>query len=546
MKDSTWWKWGNPQESQHLSKYPKLIKYLQELWNTELTDDFQVPVDFDIPVSEFSSDKFKSTFPELKEGQFSNSEYDRLKYSIARSYHDVLKVFTGEIISYPDVILFPESNEDVAHVLSQAEKNNIKVITYSGGSNVTGATEINGKSIVLVLNMTRLNKLLEIDKISETATFQSGIYGPELEKKLNKEGFTLGHFPQSFEYSTLGGWIATRSAGQESGLYGKIEDMVLGVKTICPSSTIEHTDFPRHASGIDFHHLFIGSEGTLGVITEAKMKISKLPSNYIWAVALFKDFESGSNAIREMVQSGVHASITRLSDANETKMLSLMSNSKARGLKKFIQNLVKKRLAKTGYAKPCILMMRFAIRNNTDLHQPGVAKNICKANGAKILPPNVSSTWEENRFALPYLRDTMVEHRILIDTFETVTYWKNLQNLYKTVQKKLTENSDFSQKGGLLFCHISHAYETGASLYFTMLVKQERGNELQQWKRYKEIVSEAIIKAGGAISHHHGVGKDHQKWYLQKLSGNAKELLQVVKKHLDPKNILNPGKLFDS
>ena len=389
-----------------------------------------------------------------------------------------------------------------------------------------------------------MNKLLDIDTVSETATFEAGIYGPELEKILNQKGFTLGHFPQSFEFSTLGGWIATRSAGQESGLYGKIEDMVLGIKTICPSGTIEHTDFPRHASGIDFHHLFVGSEGTLGVISEAKMKISKLPKEYIWTVALFKDFESGAKSIREMVQSGIHASITRLSDVTETKILSLMSNSESTGLKKMLQDWFKTRLKKQGYTNPCILMMRFAIQNDIDKQQPKIAQRFCKANGGKSLPANVSSTWEENRFALPYLRDTMVEHRILIDTFETVTYWNNLQNLYKSVNEALKTKSNFMQEGGHLFCHISHAYSTGASLYFTMLVPHQVGQELEQWNTCKKIVSDAVIEAGGAISHHHGVGKDHQKWYLQKLSPEAKKLLIEVKKHLDPNSILNPDKLF--
>lgn len=544
MENTTWWKWGDPKQSQHLANYPKLLAHLREHWKKTLVEDFQIPSDFDVPDAEFNQKDFQKTFPQLKIEQFSNEKIDRLRYSIGRSYHDIIKVFSNQILHYPNFIVFPESNKDIEYILTQAAKHKLKIITYSGGSNVTGATEVNSKYKTLVLNMTRMNKLLEIDTISETATFEAGIYGPALEKILNQKGFTLGHFPQSFEFSTLGGWVATRSAGQESGLYGKIEDMVLGIKTICPSGTIEHLDFPKHASGIDFHHLFVGSEGTLGIISEAKMKISKLPKEYIWTVALFKDFESGAKSIRQMVQSGIHASITRLSDSTETKILSLMSNSESSGLKKILQNWFKARLKKQGYTKPCILMMRFAVQNDIDRQQPKLAKEFCKANGAKILPANVSSTWEENRFALPYLRDTMVEHRIMIDTFETVTYWNNLQNLYQSVGEALKNKSSFIKEGGHLFCHISHAYQTGASLYFTMLVPHQKGKELEQWNQLKEIVSDVVIKNNGAISHHHGVGKDHQKWYLQKLSPQAKQLLLEVKKHLDPNNILNPGKLF--
>lgn len=546
MKNENWWRWGNPEEAQNLKDYPKLIVFLEDLWKVKLNKDFQIPTSFNVPNSQFSKDDFFSTFSNLKENQFSNSEEDRLKYAIARSYHDIIKVFKDVIENYPDFILFPESEEDVQYILKVCNTKDIKLITYSGGSNVTGATQRDEHySKVAVLNMTRMKSLLNIDEKSHTATFQTGIFGPELEQILNKKGYTLGHFPQSFEFSTLGGWIATRSAGQESGLYGKIEDLVLGLKVICPSGTIEHQDFPKHASGIDFHSLFIGSEGTLGVITAAKMKIAKLPKSYEWVVSIFKDFQSGSNAIQEMVQSGIHASITRLSDADETKMLSLMSHSKKSFIKTQVEKLVKFHLKRKGYTKPCILMMRFAIKNDNDSSQIITATKICKNNGGNLLPSNVSATWEENRFALPYLRDTMVEHRILIDTFETVTYWDNLNPLYKGVHQALAEKSDYFDKNGLLFCHISHAYETGASLYFSMLIRQEKNHELEQWQSYKNIVSDAITSLGGAISHHHGVGEDHQKWYIQKLSPNAQKLLLAIKKELDPNNILNPGKLFD-
>lgn len=546
MKDSNWWRWGNPKEAQNLQDYPKLINHFESLWNIKLIDDFHIPGEFSIPSPKLELSDLKSKFSALNENQFSVANEDRLKYAIARSYHDILKVFKNGIQFYPDFILFPESDEDVKHILSVCNENDIKLVTYSGGSNVTGATEsTNVSGSIAILNMTRMNSLIELDEDSLTATFQAGIYGPEVENKLNAKGFTLGHFPQSFEYSTLGGWVATRSAGQESGLYGKIEDMVLGLNVLAPSGEINHEDYPKHASGIDFHSLFVGSEGTLGVITSAKMKISKIPQSYSWSVALFKDFESGSDAIKEMTQSGIHASITRLSDADETKMLSLMSSPEKSWIKAKIKEIVKARLIKKGYTKPCILMMRFAIKHAMDTHQIAAAKTICKGNGAKMLPANVSSTWEEKRFALPYLRDTMLEHRLLIDTFETVTYWSNLDNLYQGVRKALTEKSDYFERKGLLFCHISHAYETGASLYFTLIIPQEKDQELEQWQRYKKVVSDVVIELGGAISHHHGVGKDHQHWYLQKLPANGQKLLQAIKQDLDPKNILNPGKLFD-
>lgn len=549
----TWWKWGDPDKSIHLNRYPKLKRFLEEKWNKKLVDDLKLPENVShIPATSYTIADLKSIFPNLKPDQFSIDNNDRLRYAIGKSYHDIIRIFISDKVKAPDFILFPESQDDIVHILKQTEKHKINIITFSGGSNVTGAVEIENKEVpVCSLNMQRMNRLIDIDTISYTATFEAGIYGPQLEKILNEQGFTLGHFPQSFEFSMLGGWLATRSAGQESGLYGKIEDMVLGLKVITPQGVIEHADYPKHASGIDIYPLFIGSEGTLGVIVQAKMRIHRKPQKYKWVVALFKDFESGAAALRNMVQSGIHPAVSRLSDPEETKILSLFSNVVRKGVKKLIHNLMKSYLISKGYQKPCILMLRFAIENESNgracpsTTAAKAAAQIAKAYQAKLLPASVSANWEKSRFELPYLRDTLIEHHILIDTFETVTYWKDLLTLYDHIKNTLNKESDYFEKGGLLFCHISHIYQTGASLYFTLIAPQEKGNELNQWIEIKEIVSNAITDHGGAISHHHGIGKDHRSWYLQKLTSGEQELLKVIKQHLDPNDILNPGKLFD-
>jgi alkyldihydroxyacetonephosphate synthase len=547
----TWWKWGDPEKSFHLNDFPKLRKFIEEKWNRKLVEDYHPDFVFKkIKEESFSIDEFKAIFPKLKPEQFCNSKNERLKFALGKSYYDVIRVFTNSVISAPDFILSPETEEEVIYILHQCEIHKISVVTFSGGTNVTGAfdkcaSEDKEGNITCTLNLRRLNKLIEIDTISNTATFEAGITGPELEYILNEKEFTLGHFPQSFEYSTLGGWIATRSAGQESGLYGKIEDMILGLTVITPRGVISHEDYPKHASGIDIHPLFIGSEGALGVITKAKVKISRKPEQYKWLVSIFKDFETGSMAVQEMVQSGIHPAICRLSDPMETKMLSFFSHSEKTGIKKIIQDLYKRQLAAKGFDKPSIMMMRFAIKNESTDAEMKIAKKIIRTYEGKLLPADISSGWEKRRFSLPYLRDTLIEHRVLIDTFETVTYWKNLTNLYNSVGEALRSSSDFYEKGGLLFCHISHTYETGASLYFTMIAPQELNKEIEQWKELKNVVSDAIINNNGAISHHHGIGKDHRKWYLQKLGKEARTLLQAVKAQLDPKGILNPGNLFD-
>ncbi|MDP7027960.1 MAG: FAD-binding oxidoreductase [Candidatus Marinimicrobia bacterium] len=543
----TWWKWGDSNKSFHLSDYPKLKRFLENKWEKTLIEDFNLSEDDQlIEISTFTLNDFQDYYQQLEKSQFSNENLDRLKYGFGKGYQDALNILTNKNLIVPDFVLYPESEKDVSHILKQSEENGVAIMTFSGGTNVTECFSIEGnRKWVCALNMQRMNKVLEIDDISLTATFECGIYGPKLEKCLNDKGFTMGHFPQSFEFSTLGGWIATRSAGQESGKYGKIEDMILGLKAVTPNNTIENRDYPKHAMGIDVFPLFVGSEGTLGVIVQAKMKIHQLPQSNNWVVALFKDFESGSKALRTMVQSGKHPAICRLSDHSETKMLSLLSNSEPNGLKKHFQNFMKSYLSKKGYDKPCMLMLKFIYNHTnytTDIKQ---VKKLLKANDATILPAYVSTNWEDKRFSLPYLRETLIQHRILIDMFETSTYWKNLMPLYSNIKNALDQKSDYFRNGGIIFCHISHIYNTGASLYFTLMTSQEKGNELQQWNNIKEIVTSAIYDGGGAISHHHGIGKAHRKWYNQQLNIDERSLMQAIKSYLDPNDILNPGKLFD-
>ncbi len=543
---SNWWKWGDPAQSFHLSDYPKLKQYLEERWSLKLTEDFSFP-DLSSTVTEppYSEERLQEMFPELPAASISIDNQDRLAKAVAQSYHEIIRLFNKERPPLPACVLSPKEPEQVMHILTKAQEHNLKVIPYSGGSNVTGAAEAEEEDTAVVLNMRHLNQIESIDHESLTVTCQTGIYGPDLEQNLNAEGLTLGHFPQSFEYSTLGGWLATRSAGQESGFYGNIEDMVLGATIATPTGWLQPSDYPRHASGIESLPLFLGSEGTLGIITEAKMRVHPLPDEHKWVVGLFRHFEEGVQAVRDMVQSGIHPSITRLSDEGETEMLSKFSREEPTGASKMMRDLMKRYLNARGYEQPSILMMRFPVHNFADEAKAREAARFVRNNDGQLLPSSSAGNWEKNRFSLPYLRDTLIQHRVLIDTFETATYWSNLLPLYNHIHHQLQANSNFFEKGGILFCHISHIYETGASLYFTVLAPHQQGAEVQQWRQLKEVATTAVYEGGGAVSHHHGIGKDHRKWYLQDTSDEIQGLLQTVKNHLDPDHILNPGKLFD-
>lgn len=544
--NTDFWKWGNPQHAVHLSHFPRLKTFLEKKFNAPLKEDL-IARNFPPVVPALINEKeIRKFFSLLKPDQVAAGRNELLRFALGKSYKDIIRVLTSKEIATPGFVLFPESLNDIEYILKTARENKIKIITFSGGSNVVGAFDPGNSPAAGILSMQRMNRLIEIDELSHTATFETGISGPRLEEILNEKGFTLGHFPQSFEHSTLGGWLAMNSAGQESGLYGNIEDMVLWIRTVTLSGIVENIDFPRHACGIDVLRLFLGSEGTLGIIAQAKLKIHKKPVEYRWKIALFKNFEGGSEAVRKIIQAGIHPAIMRLSDSAETQMFSMISHSKKNFARKWVENIIRSRLKSKGYTEPCILMMRFALRNKADRAMAETALNIAASEGAQPLSSSVARNWESSRFSLPYLRDTLIQHRMLVDTFETVTYWKNLLPLYHHVSNSLKSGSRFFENGGLLLCHISHVYETGASLYFTMMTAQEKGNEIEQWMHLKQVVSEAILEKGGAISHHHGIGKDHQRWFLRQVNPGAAKILGTIKNCLDPDDILNPGKLSNA
>lgn len=544
-----WWKWGNPEETKSIEDYPALKEYVEEKWNLQLKHTLVAPK---IPTAEYPAKRkeiLTNIFASLPHKKISFLTGDRYKNALGKSYYDVLRIYKGDTIALPDVVLYPTSHEEVAYIVKQAHDNNIALTPFGGGTNVVGAlTNDNVKKFeyIACVNLLHMNKLVNIDKDHFIATFQSGILGPDLEKILNKHGFTLGHFPQSFEYSTLGGWVVTRSAGQESTYYGKIEDLVEQVKVVSPAGLLYSAEHTHDASGINTLSLFVGSEGTLGIVTEVTIKIRPLPRAHRWIVALFPNFESGSKALKTVTQANIKPSVVRLSDANETTIFSKMSSKKPvtwiDALKKDIQNTVLKYKKLT---QPSLMMMRFEELNVNMSSTVVAVKEIIDQNNGFLVTNSIGEQWEHNRFKLPYLRDPLVEHGILIDTYETFVPWKHIAALHTALQDKLSKLPDFNKKKGIFMAHLSHIYPSGACIYFTAITPMIVGAELEQWHTIKSLVTDTIIAHNGTISHHHGVGADHQKWYLKQTDPMAMQILRAVKRELDPKGILNPGKLFN-
>jgi alkyldihydroxyacetonephosphate synthase len=375
-----------------------------------------------------------------------------------------------------------------------------------------------------------------------------------VEAQLNARGFTLGHFPQSFEFSTLGGWVATRSAGQNSIGYGKIEDMTQAVRVVTPIGIVETKDTPATAAGPSLLHQLVGSEGTYGVITQAEMRIQPLPQTKDYRGILFRCLEDGIDAFRDLMQSSaLRPSIIRLSDAPETTAQVVMSHVH-HGLRRLADTLTERYLTVRGYDPgngSTLMLLGFDGSSDWVSKQWDQALEICGDHGGLSLGRTVGRSWIRDRYALPYLRDTLLGHGILVDTVETATSWSNLLRLYETMVIAMKGAISATGGGpGYVMTHISHAYPQGASLYSTFVGRQVDDPDLlakqAQWQAVKRAATEAILTAGGTLTHHHGIGRDHVPWLEEEIGRMGVSALRVLKQTFDPVGIMNPGILLPS
>ncbi len=460
-------------------------------------------------------------------------DFSRASHAYGKYYADLLKLRKGYIPTAPDAVVYPKTEEDIVKILEICNKNNIAITPFGGHSSVTRGVETPKCGISLDLTK-HLNQVLEVNEINSTVTVQSGIYGPAFEEYLNNYGekYSCGHFPQSFEYSTVGGWVAAKGAGQASTGYGKIEDIVLSMKVVTPNGVINTKTYPASAQGWDLHQIFCGSEGTLGVITEVTMKIRKYrPKQTRHASFIYKDFESAVTAMRTVMQSGIGVPhLFRISDPEETEIAFKTKDFEGTIADNFL-NILK---FKSG--KRCLMFV--AVEGNEAYTKQVISsiKRIVKKNGAFALGAKPTIKWLEQRYSSAYLRDPLMDLGIMTDTLETAVMWDNLLPLWYAVRKYLK-----SRDKTVVMVHISHVYENGANLYFTFLSPIKKGDEINEYTEYHKGIIETIQANKGSLSHHHGVGRTLAPWMQKELGKESIQLMQAIKNHLDPKGIMNPG-----
>lgn len=466
------------------------------------------------------------------------SRVERISHAVGRSYPNLLALRSGRLEAAHDAIVYPGSADEIATVLKVCGEHGVAVVPFGGGTSVVGGVDaLSGPQIAL--DLTRMNRLISADRKSLTARFEPGLTGPEVEQALADHGLTLGHYPQSWEFSTIGGWIATRSAGQASTGYGRIEDAVLGLECVTPAGTIKALTTPASAAGPDLRELLIGSEGALGVITEVTVRVRKKPDTLRYEGWSFADFASGVEAFRHMTQSGDAPVIARLSDENETRLSLALGSTGA-----VTERIGKAYLKARGHRSGCLVIVGWEGTADNVRHRRIHTRARLSDGGGFRLGGKVGESWVKNRFRTPYLRDQLIARGMMVDTLETATIWSNLPTLYRAVNDALERSIAESGSKPLVMCHVSHLYASGASLYFTFVARQQPGREFEQWQKIKTAASGAIVEAGGTISHHHGVGRDHARWAHQEIGPLGTQTLRATKQQLDPGGIMNPGKLI--
>jgi alkyldihydroxyacetonephosphate synthase len=491
------------------------------------------------------SDEFRAALAALVgEAAVSVEDGERLRHSYGKSYRDLLRLRRGEVTHPPEAVLYPGDHDQVAAVLAWARAHGVRVVPFGGGTSVVGGVEPgDDEAIWVTLDLSRLDQVLEVEEVSRTARIQAGVFGPDLERQLAKRGYLLGHAPQSFEFSTLGGWLATRSAGQQSGRYGKVEHMVVGVKLATPTGTVETPVVPAHAMGPDWLQLLVGSEGTLGVITEATMRIHPLPAVRDYRGYLFRTWTEGLTAARMLAQQGPVPATLRLSDVHETTALFKLREAAESGWSRLVQRVGRWILTRGGaidLAGRCLMLVGY----EGDAHEVVAAweeaRQRLKGHECLALGGGIGRSWFRSRFDLPYLRDTLMDRGVMVDTLETAGEWGRLEALYERVDRALREAIAQTTGKGYVMCHLSHAYPDGASLYFTFLARQDAGRELEQWQRIKSAATDAIVQERGSLSHHHGIGQDHAPWLSRAAGAWAIASLRALKAEWDPEGTLNP------
>jgi alkyldihydroxyacetonephosphate synthase len=535
-----WWGWGDPERASGLPAHA--LEFLRK--QVGLSERLRLPVTLE-SVQLAPSALQESLLARLREivgaANVRDEHDERVLHAAGKGYPDLVRLRAGEPEGAPDAVVYASDHDQLRALLELCARSSCAVVPFGGGTSVVGGVApLRGEHAgVLSLDTSAMAQVLELDRESATVTVQGGIRAPALERYLHPHGLTLGHFPQSFEYVSLGGCAATRSAGQASTGYGAMEKMVLGLRMAAPSADIALPALPASAAGPGLRQLLVGSEGTLGVISELSLRLRPAASERVYEGMFFADFAAGEQALRALAREHALPDLARLSDEQETLMSLALAGTgglKGRAGRAYV--------GLRGYGEGCLAILGFEGSHADVASRRKRALELARAHGGLAVGRSPGEAWLKSRFSAPYLRDELLTHGVMVETLETATQWSKLRALHASVRDAIAQALNGCGTPGLVMCHISHVYETGASLYFTLIARQREGEELEQWRAVKQAAGDAILAGGGTITHHHAVGRDHAQWMSREIGAGGVAALGALKGELDPTGIMNPGKLL--
>jgi alkyldihydroxyacetonephosphate synthase len=514
------WGWGYEDEQPSLEEQRAAARLLTDRLGFGSTDP-EVPA----PLAELRAPRI--TPPEALAEICSTDDYERALHAYGRSYRDIVRAFRGRFDHPPDVVARPRDEAEVRAVLDWALSAGAAVIPFGGGTSVVGGVEPDvgdGYAGTITIDLKALDRVLEVDPVSNAARIQAGAIGPRVEEQLAGHGMTLRHFPQSFQFSTLGGWIATRAGGHFATLYTHIDDLVESVRAITPAGAWESRRLPGSGAGVSPDRMLVGSEGTLGLITEAWVRVRPRPQHRASAGVRFTEFDAAAAAVRAISQAGLYPSNCRLIDAAEALVTGAGDGSHA------------------------LLVLGFESATHEVEHPMTLALEVCGDHGGsweRRGGGDSVSSWREAFLRAPYLRDTFVAIGVLSETFETAITWDRFAAFHESVLERTRAAVREVCGAGCVTCRFTHVYPDGPAPYYTILAPARRGGELEQWAEIKGAAADAVIAAGGTITHHHAVGRDHRPWYDRQRPDPFAVALRGAKAAIDPTGALNPGVLID-
>lgn len=532
-------KWGNPSEFKHPNR--RLYTLMKKTFN--MTDeDFQKPsnmglekVSYNKPIN-LTKEQINIFIEIVGKGNVKTDEYSRLQIAYGKTMLDLMRLREGIVENVPDIVIHPRSKEDIIKIIDYCNEEKISVYIYGGGSSVTRGVECVKGGVSLDMRV-HMNKVIKFNEVNQTITVEPGMSGPKLEETLNnavklfdaKRAYTCGHFPQSFEYSAVGGWVVTRGAGQNSTYFGKIEDMVICQEYVTPTGIIKTEEYPASSTGPSIDEMMLGSEGAYGVLVSVTLKIFRhMPKNQRRFSYIFKNWDSAMAAAREIMQGQFgYPSVFRLSDPEETDIALKLYGIEGTPIDK----VMTARKFKPG--ERCMFLgFTDGEKNFTKVVKRNIHK-ICKQHGAMYTTGYVTKGWEKGRFKDPYMREDLQDYGIMTDTLECSVTWDKMKKVHEGVRAFCK-----SRPNTICMTHMSHVYPQGANLYFIFIAKISK---IDEYLDYQYGILDNIQKYGAAMSHHHGIGKMTAPWLEDQLGKNQMEVLRALKRHFDPSNIMNPG-----